>query len=909
MTMKRMLIDASHPEETRVVIVNGNRLEDFDVEVESRKQLKGNIYLAKVTRVEPSLQAAFVDYGGNRHGFLAFSEIHPDYYQIPVEDREALMAEEAKETAEDNDDDTPLSEGPVETVGGDDTDEVVARRPYKMRRNYRIQEVVKRGQILLIQVVKEERGGKGAALTTYLSLAGRYCVLMPNTARGGGISRKISNGVDRKRLKVIINDLGIPDGIAVIVRTAGAKRSKAEIKRDYEYLLRLWTQIRETTLESIAPCGVHEEGNLIKRSIRDLYSKEIEEVVVAGDEGYRMAKDFMKLLIPSHAKRVQPFKDEGMSLTQHYQLESQLSVIHSPEVHMKSGGYIVINPTEALVSIDVNSGKATKERNIEETALKTNLEAADEIARQLKLRDLAGLIVIDFIDMEVNRNQTRVERQLKDAMRNDRARIQIGRISPFGLLELSRQRLRPSLLETSSEPCPHCAGTGVRRSTDSTALHILRMIEEECTRRKADDLTLFVPTAVALYLLNFKRPALTDIEARYGTSIVVENDDSLIPPDCRIERKGDVVNLEQPKPKAVHTNQPDRSQSSDDDDDEFAGDGGKRRKRRRGRRRKRSDNDNMDSTEDNAQQISGETPETPPESTEENEESQNKRRRRGRRGGRNRGRKPEDMAAETNNDGENVVADAVQNTTEVEPTRQTAPSDGTADPVTGADPTGEAEEKPKRRRRRRKPSDENSNGGNVQVIPITTSDATTTPDAIEPTGEPAGEDDAASATDGTRPAVSPDRSDATEPETKKPARKPRRKPAAKTAKADTVVETPDNPVVDDAPAKPKRRRRAKAIVEDLGGAAASPSEAVATVAEATDPSSPPPAAEPVRRKPAAARTAETEPVTPAVAEQAETDKSPATGETAPVLVAVEQAKSATEPAVEEKPAKRGWWRR
>ncbi|MDE0993273.1 MAG: ribonuclease E/G, partial [Rhodospirillales bacterium] len=598
MTMKRMLIDASHPEETRVVIVNGNRLEDFDVEVESRKQLKGNIYLAKVTRVEPSLQAAFVDYGGNRHGFLAFNEIHPDYYQIPVADREALMAEDVTTVSDDADDENTETNGTVETLGGDDTDEVEEQRPrHNSRRNYRIQEVVKRGQILLIQVVKEERGGKGAALTTYLSLAGRYCVLMPNTARGGGISRKISNGIDRKRLKVIVNDLGIPDGIAVIVRTAGSKRSKAEIKRDYEYLLRLWTQIRETTLESIAPCAVHEEGNLIKRSIRDLYTKEIEEVVVSGDDGYRMAKDFMKLLIPSHAKRVQPYKDEGVSLTQRYQVEDQLSAIHSPEVHMRSGGYIVINPTEALVSIDVNSGKATKERNIEETAYKTNMEAAEEIARQLKLRDLAGLIVIDFIDMEASRNQTRVERQLKDAMRNDRARIQIGRISPFGLLELSRQRLRPSLLETSSEPCPHCEGTGVRRSTDSTALHILRMLEDECTRRKADELTLFVPTSVALYLLNYKRKALADVETRYETTIIVENDDTLIPPDCRIERSGDVKSIEQPKLEPIN-NRPNKNLNAEEDAedaaDEEADDGGKRRKRRRGRRRKRSDNDNAE---------------------------------------------------------------------------------------------------------------------------------------------------------------------------------------------------------------------------------------------------------------------------------------------------------------------------
>lgn len=888
MTMKRMLIDASHPEETRVLIVSGNRLEDFDVEVETRKQLKGNIYLAKVTRVEPSLQAAFVDYGGNRHGFLAFSEIHPDYYQIPVEDREALMAEEASEETDDTDDVAQDADASVETLGGDDTDELEARRTHKVRRNYRIQEVVKRGQILLIQVVKEERGGKGAALTTYLSLAGRYCVLMPNTARGGGISRKISNGIDRKRLKVIINDLGIPDGIAVIVRTAGAKRSKAEIKRDYEYLLRLWTQIRETTLESIAPCVVHEEGNLIKRSIRDLYDKDIEEVVVSGDDGYRMAKDFMKLLIPSHAKRVQPFKDEGVSLTQHYQLESQLSVIHSPEVHMKSGGYIVINPTEALVSIDVNSGKATKERNIEETALKTNLEAADEIARQLKLRDLAGLIVIDFIDMEVNRNQTRVERQLKDAMRNDRARIQIGRISPFGLLELSRQRLRPSLLETSSEPCPHCEGTGVRRSTDSTALHILRMIEDECTRRKADDLTLFVPTAVALYLLNFKRQALADIEARYETSIVVENDDTLIPPDCRIERKGDVKALEQPKQKPVHQNQPNRSQPAEDDEDQN-GDGSKRRKRRRGRKRKRSDNDNAAAPEENNQPVQAEEqPEADTSATDDGEDSQNKRRRRGRRGGRNRGRKPEDAqnSNETNEASETSVdapEDATASAAQVaEAPSVTAPVQDQVAPVQDQATPGEeqaAEEKPKRRRRRRKPTDETTGDAEVIVIPITTTES-------------------ADASPAEVPAVSEEEA---KPEPKKPARKPRRKPAAKKAAPEASAapsedvaasepQTPAAPSDEAEPAKPKRRRRSKAVSEE-------PPVTDTPAPEAT------PKAKPVVDAPPAAP----EPAVEA-APVPEAAPKPAPKPEAPVVAAVE-ASAEPEPAAEEKPTKRGWWRR
>ena len=853
MTMKRMLIDASHPEETRIVIVNGNRLEDFDVEVKSRKQLKGNIYLAKVTRVEPSLQAAFVDYGGNRHGFLAFNEIHPDYYQIPVADREALMAEDVTTASDLADDENTKTNSTVETLGGDDTDEVEERRPrHNSRRNYRIQEVVKRGQILLIQVVKEERGGKGAALTTYLSLAGRYCVLMPNTARGGGISRKISNGIDRKRLKVIVNDLGIPDGIAVIVRTAGSKRSKAEIKRDYEYLLRLWTQIRETTLESIAPCAVHEEGNLIKRSIRDLYTKEIEEVVVSGDDGYRMAKDFMKLLIPSHAKRVQPYKDEGVSLTQRYQVEDQLSAIHSPEVHMRSGGYIVINPTEALVSIDVNSGKATKERNIEETAYKTNMEAAEEIARQLKLRDLAGLIVIDFIDMEASRNQTRVERQLKDAMRNDRARIQIGRISPFGLLELSRQRLRPSLLETSSESCPHCEGTGVRRSTDSTALHILRMLEDECTRRKADELTLFVPTSVALYLLNYKRKALADVETRYETTIIVENDDTLIPPDCRIERNGDVKVIEQPKLAPIN-NRPNKNLNAEEDaEDEETDDGSKRRKRRRGRRRKRSVNDNAEviETADTtvAQDESSGTESTEEAASKDVEEGQDTRRRRGRRGGRNRGRKPEDNAqTETEETAEVAVAAAASNDSVLA-------DDAAILEVKVTDITEEdvVVESPKPRRRRRRKTTEGAQEGtaDVQVIPITVAEA----EVPEASAEEAPEAEV-EATPEVKEEESP----------KKTARKPRRKVAPKKAKEETEsagtapaetasTEAESVEEVAEAP-KPKRRRRAKAVVKEVATAEA---PVITTEAETPTP-------EPVAKEPA--------------------------------------------PEVEEKLAKKGWWRR
>ncbi len=591
MTTKRMLIDASHPEETRVAIVAGNHLEDFDVEVQSRRQLKGNIYLAKVTRVEPSLQAAFVDYGGNRHGFLAFNEIHPDYYQIPIADREALIAEQKVAPPTEGEAPPPPRDdagaaganagaaaepAAVETLGGDIYEEVAARRPTVHRRRYKIQEVIKRRQIMLVQVVKEERGTKGAALTTYLSLAGRYCVLMPNTARGGGISRKINNPGDRKKLKSILSDFGIPDGMAVIVRTAGQTRSKAEIKRDYEYLMRLWSTVREVTLESMAPCLVHEEGDLIKRSIRDLYTKDISEIVVDGDESYRGAKDFMKLLIPSHTKRVQQFKEVDKQLFQFYGVEHQLDSMHSPEVQLRSGGYIVINPTEALVAIDVNSGRATRGRNIEETALKTNLEAAEEIALQLKLRDLAGLIVIDFIDMEDHRNQVKVERRLKEVMRGDRARIQIGRISPFGLLELSRQRMRPSLIETSSEPCPYCEGTGIRRSKDSAALHLLRAIEEEGMQHRSRQVTVHIPSPVALYILNNKRTALARIEEKYKMSVRVESDDTLIPPNFRIDRIA-----EDGRPIIAAPNAPQQRDGGRED--------GGRRRRRRGRRRRGED--------------------------------------------------------------------------------------------------------------------------------------------------------------------------------------------------------------------------------------------------------------------------------------------------------------------------------
>jgi ribonuclease E len=557
----RMLIDARHQEETRVAVVKGNRIEEFDFESAEHKQLKGNIYLAKVTRVEPSLQAAFVDYGGNRHGFLAFSEIHPDYYQIPKEDREALLREEAEHAAEeerlraaedahydDHDDDViegefVEAESEEEGEEGEESDgtprakpeqasgseenaaDELRRKRQNLRRRYKIQDVIRRRQVLLVQVVKEERGNKGAALTTYLSLAGRYCVLMPNTSHGGGISRKISNGADRKRLKQVMSDLKLPSTMGLIVRTAGLSRTKTEIKRDFDYLARLWDEIRERTLSSTAPALIYRDSDLIKRAIRDLYHREIEEVIVEGEDGYKAARGFMKLLMPSHVRRVK-LHSETTPLFQRYGVEDQLSAMYQPVVQLKSGGYLVINPTEALVSIDINSGRSTREHNIEQTAYNTNLEAAQEIARQLRLRDMAGLIVIDFIDMEQNGHVRKVERAMKEALKNDRARIQIGRISSFGLMEMSRQRLRTGVLEASTKPCPHCEGTGLMRTAASAGLSALRIIEDEAARGRGEKICLRAGKEAAVYVLNKKRSELHDIELRYGVSIEILIDES-----------------------------------------------------------------------------------------------------------------------------------------------------------------------------------------------------------------------------------------------------------------------------------------------------------------------------------------------------------------------------------------------
>jgi ribonuclease E len=726
----KMLIDATHAEETRVVVMRGNRVEEFDFETAAKKQLRGNIYLAKVTRVEPSLQAAFVEYGGNRHGFLAFSEIHPDYYQIPTADRQALLAEEAhaeaerargedrdaeraargrrrrkpaaqvmaadaeqpsiggpapeapEPAAEAADADDSAEENPedaVEAVGGADVADEVPDRPHRVApRKYKIQEVIRRRQVLLVQVVKEERGNKGAALTTYLSLAGRYSVLMPNTARGGGISRKITSADDRKRLKSIAEELEVPEGMGVILRTAGAARTKAEVKRDFEYLLRLWENVAELTLASQAPTLVYEEGSLVKRAIRDLYGKDIDEVVVAGDGGYKEAKDFMRMLMPSHAKNVK-FDREEVPLFTRLGIESQLDQMFQPQVQLRSGGYIVINQTEALVSIDVNSGRSTREHNIEDTALKTNLEAAEEVARQLRLRDLAGLIVIDFIDMEENRNNRAVERRMKDCLKQDRARIQVGRISHFGLLEMSRQRIRTSVLESTMEVCPTCHGTGYVRSPSSSALQILRMIEEALIRDRAHNLTVRTRTKVALYVLNQKRANLRALEERFGVAITIDAEEHLptganyviekgelstmtpaprpatatavMPPEVEEAEEPEVEETEVAEaPRERREARGDRSERAERPDrNDGEGEGGRRRRRRRRRRggerdggppgsgarrdfvESGEDADGDDEAEDGAVETSVEAVEA---AAPRDEDGDGDRRRRGRRGGR-----------------------------------------------------------------------------------------------------------------------------------------------------------------------------------------------------------------------------------------------------------------------------------
>lgn len=902
----KMLIDASHEEETRVVVVRGNRIEEFDFESEHKKQIRGNIYLAKVTRVEPSLQAAFVDYGGNRHGFLAFAEIHPDYYQIPLADRQALLkaeaedhrrsddfesadapepaapmidlsqvdqpdvgivsasettetvgteepapvveavseeaavevvAEEApaeeekpkkrvrrprakKKTAEeiaaeaagasseddgstggemaamvdtdtiseeveglrrgndddDDDDDDHHEKEVIESVGAEDAmEEVPDRVARKPRKQYRIQEVIKRRQILLVQVAKEERGNKGAALTTYLSLAGRYSVLMPNTARGGGISRKITQPTDRKRLKEIARDLEVPQGMGVILRTAGANRTRVEIKRDFEYLMRLWENVRTLTLNSTAPCLVYEEGSLIKRSIRDLYNKDISEIIVSGEEGYREAKDFMKMLMPSHAKVVQPYRDIHPIFSRSG-IEAQLDRMLQPQVTLKSGGYLIINQTEALVSIDVNSGRSTREHSIEETALTTNLEAAEEVARQLRLRDLAGLVVIDFIDMEEKRNNRAVEKKLKDCLKNDRARIQVGRISHFGLLEMSRQRIRASVLESTTQVCQHCGGTGHVRSESSIALHVLRGVEEYLLRNTTHNITVRCTPETALYLLNHKRGTIVDYEGRFGVSIIIAADSGVGAQHFAIDRGEAVENpvkiesLIQMLPNFVEEEDDFVAEVEEDEDEEEIvktesaqprqqqqGDNGEEGKRKRKRRRRRrgkggqndqngsleagsgndadgddaeGDDDGID-TDDNGVETENGTA----EAVTSEEESKRKRRRRGKRGGRRNRAEDEALdASGAEDEGESESDDAP--VTEAPVTEEAT----AAEVVEGVVADVVEEEAPKKPRRTRKAkakteTDEAPKAEAVETVEPVIVEETVVDVAVEEAGE------------------------------------------------------------------------------------------------------------------------------------------------------------------------------
>ena len=994
---KKMLIDATHAEETRVVVVDGNKVEEFDFESENKRQLAGNIYLAKVTRVEPSLQAAFVDYGGNRHGFLAFSEIHPDYYQIPVADREALMEEErayaeAQRAREDEDenprqrrrrggrseskaekstqddviitqdvaddsgeiagmetidlaaddsdeaispmervaetpveepedsapqateaadaaaagDDVPASDAheegaedvadedgadedgadedgdhdaeaddaeadgtparrgrgrkarpaerdsEIEDVSDDDDAEDIRPVRKPRPRRYKIQEVIKVRQIMLVQVVKEERGNKGAALTTYLSLAGRYCVLMPNTARGGGISRKITNAVDRKKLKEIAAEIDVPTGAGLIVRTAGAKRTKAEIKRDYEYLQRLWEQIRELTLKSIAPAKIYEEGDLIKRSIRDLYSRDIDEVLVEGERGYRIAKDFMKMIMPSHAVNVKQYR-ETLPLFARFQVESYLSSMFNPVVQLKSGGYIVIGVTEALVAIDVNSGRATKEGSIEETALKTNVEAAEEVARQLRLRDLAGLIVIDFIDMDERKNNATVEKRLKDKLKTDRARIQVGRISGFGLLEMSRQRLRPGMIEATTQPCAHCHGTGLIRSDDNLALSILRQIEEEGTRRRSREVLVKAPVGIANYLMNQKREHVAQIEGRYGLSVRIEGDPMLISPDFTMEKFKTATRVVAEVAPAVVSvdaslmDQVDDATALEDEDEAVTSvtthsdEDGEAKPKRKRRRRRRS---------------------------------------RGKQGGADEGQILDGTDAEAEADAEaSADADA-----------QSAPSTNAQPDAASAEDAVEAQaDKPKKtatrsRSRSRKKADattEAAAAAEGAAAAVTVAEATVEAAVAEPAPEPVAVETAEAAE------TAPDLG--AEAAQEKPAAKPRtrakRTPKAKPAKADAAVEAGASAegAAAETPAKaPRKTTRSRKPAK-----AKEPAADVATAPDAAPAPAAPAAAE--------APVADTPAPQPAPA--------PAVEMAAPV------AAPAPQPEDPAKPKRRGWWSR
>ena len=951
----RMLIDARHQEETRVAVLKGNRIEEFDFESADHKQIKGNIYLAKVTRVEPSLQAAFVDFGGNRHGFLAFSEIHPDYYQIPKEDREALLAEEAahaeeeaalraadeaddedgdadgydadgydsdgygddegvtevdtseksqvatieggmvengfdhdaeesgEESAEDESDsqeegneDGGSNAGRRQRRGrrqgrsqGKEADELRAKR-MALRRRYKIQDVIQRRQVLLVQVVKEERGNKGAALTTHLSLAGRYCVLMPNSSHGGGISRKISSSTDRKRLKSIIGELDLPRSMSCIVRTAGLQRTKPEIKRDFDYLARLWDEIRERTMRSVAPALIHSDSDLIKRAIRDIYNREIEEVVVEGEHGYRAAKDFMKLLMPSHAKRVKQYADP-VPLFQRYGAEDQLTAMYDPVVQLKSGGYLVINPTEALVSIDINSGRSTKEHGIEATAVNTNLEAAREIARQLRLRDMAGLVVIDFIDMEYGSNIRKVEKAMKDALRNDRARIQVGRISGFGLMEMSRQRLRTGVLEATTRPCPHCDGSGLVRTASSAGLSALRMIEDEAAKGRGNVVSLYASQEAAVYVLNAKRADLAEIEERYGVSVEVIPEGENEGAKMRVASRG-------PKPDFVPRFEPIIEPEEDDlVEDDYEEEDVEEQPARRSRDGERSGERDDDGTE----------------------RGEGRRKRRKRRRTRPGERREDNggTADDASEDAESGEADAT-----------------VTDEDSGADAPGVEADGSERNPRKRRRRGRRRRGGR---------------DSSENAGEQTeGEGDYADEGNGFAD-IAPQPEQAVSSH-------------ASDAATDTNAEAEPvdaEPVADDAPAKPKRVRRKKAVSADATEGEAAPDAATTPETLAVGDAEAPAKPKRTRRKkaeaPAEAESAAVE-ATPAAdaastgdAEVAEADPAakpkrtrrkkadPVASEAAPVQTVTAEASPEAEPATDAAPTedqaesapRRGWWQR